>query len=78
MLLHIQAAGPLPHSLPSPWSLCLQAPSPPIWAVSAGRSHPELGVDAAGITLPPNSRMGLWMWADTVALDCPHLGLYHS
>lgn len=68
MLHHIQAAGPLPHSHPSPWYPCLQPPGPPIWAVSAGRSHPELGVDAAGIT-PPRTPdwgsgcgQGLWPW----------------
>lgn len=76
-LQHIQAAGPLPHSHPSPWHPCLQAPGPPTWAVSAGRSHPELGADAAGITPPLNPRLGLWVWAGTVALDRPHLGLCH-
>lgn len=75
MLHHIQAAGPLPHSHPSPQCPCLQSPGPPIWAVSAGRSHPQLGVDAAGIT--PHSRLGLCVWAGAVALACSHLGLCH-
>lgn len=77
MLQHIQAAGPLPHSHPSPWRPCLQALGPPTWAVSAGRSHPELGADAAGITTPLSPRLGLWVWTGTVALDRPCLGLCH-
>lgn len=77
---HIQTAGPLPHSHPSPWRPSLQALGPPIWAVSAGRSHPELS-EWMLLALPPptpTSRLELWVWAGTVALDCPHLGLCHT
>lgn len=50
---HIQAAGPLPHSHPSPWRPSLQALGPPIWAVSAGRSHPELSEWMLPASPPP-------------------------
>lgn len=80
MLHHIQAAGPLPHSHhPSPWRPSLQALGPPIWAVSAGRSHPELSNGWMLLASPhPYSRLELWVWAGTVALDCPHWGLRHT
>lgn len=67
MLHHIRAAGPLPHSHPSPWRPSLQALGPPIWAVSAGRSHPELSewMLLASTPIPGWSSgcgQGLWPW----------------
>lgn len=67
MLHHIQAAGPLPHSHPSSWRPSLQALRPPIWAVSAGRSHPELSewMLLASPATPGWSSgcgQGLWPW----------------
>lgn len=77
MLHHIRAAGPLPHSHPSPWRPSLQALGPPIWAVSAGWSHPELS-EWMLLASPPHPRLELWVWAGTVALDCPPLGVCHT
>lgn len=71
-----------PTATPAPGTPASSPQGPPIWAVSAGRSHPELGVDAAGIT-PPRTPdwgsgcgQGLWPWIAPTWASVPWIPLW--
>lgn len=75
MLHHIQAAGPLPHSHPSPWYPCLQPPRPTHLGCLRRAEPSRAGSGCCWHHPTPHPRLGLWVWAGTLALDCPYLGL---
>lgn len=71
MLHHIQAAGPLPHSHLSPWYPCLQPPRPTHLGCLRRAEPSRAGSGCCWHHPTPHPRLGLWVWAGTLALDCP-------